>query len=562
MTSTIHPSDLLSAAKEHDEYLLALDEAKQWWSAEDKLTAVLTGLDDGTDTQANLDQAERWKRAEAMFDAQIIVGLRAYLVAEGRALPLPKPKPARTAESKPSVPDTPQTPRPAAVAPVQPETASSTSPSSVPPRAPIMPPVPVGHLTPSARPKPDPAPAGTAAVAASAKSDPAVEKPDETDATPISAWRKRRKKKRDTPVADEPTSAKNDTPPPASPSSQLAAPSRPTASAPAARPVQPPSSAGPVRPSTPSTQPTRTGATFSGHIAAGRPGPSFDRPHARAPQPTTKPANGAGKPPTPRQPILAPSIGKTAPSIGSPPKQPAATVTAPPSGAAIAPSTVTAPPSAGQVKGVRTFTGPERPTAKVSETRAPGGKDQSKQDRPGTEVLGESSDPAKARTTQKRKGNFLIGAGAVLLFVSLLGALFLRTSGTSDVTDAAETTETDLAVAASSAADPVAAIDDGATQISEATAAAPAAVGAPFVTFTNCGPDRATGFVENPLATAVTTDIMIEFSDGTGQFNPVTLQLDVPAGETTTIDVPISGLSSDASKLQCMAFVRQFVEAS
>jgi len=164
---------------------------------------------------------------------------------------------------------------------------------------------------------------------------------------------------------------------------------------------------------------------------------------------------------------------------------------------------------------------------------------------------------APVRSAQHRKGNFLIGAGAVLLFVSLLGALFLRTSGT---TDGNQTDSTDVAVAAD-AADSSDDTDAAPAQSVDTAASPRASATAPFVTFTNCGPERATGFVDNPLATAATIDVMIEFSDGAGQFNPVTLQLDVPGGDTATIDVPISALSSNASKLQCMAFVRQFEAA-
>lgn len=86
-------NELLVAAKAHDDYLLALDEAKRWWNAEDSLSAVISALDDGIDGGAELDgNADRWSRASVVFGDDVIAGLRDYLVTEGRAEPLTPPQ--------------------------------------------------------------------------------------------------------------------------------------------------------------------------------------------------------------------------------------------------------------------------------------------------------------------------------------------------------------------------------------------------------------------------------------------------------------------------------------
>lgn len=549
MTSTIQPSDLLSAAKEHDEYLLALDEAKQWWSAEDKLTAVLTGLDDGADSSATLDQTERWQRAAVMFDPQIIVGLRAYLVAEGRALPLPEPAPPRPPEPKPEPAAAPQPLLPARSVPVVPAAASAppivAKASAVAPSLPLTRPA-AGTVAP---PVVTPAEGNGADAAASA--------PKDSPATG-SSWRKRRKKQRaaaeSAAAATSALKAKVAAPTasqPAAPTKPMmgtfagrVAPTAPTTSSPAARTAKNPASKPPILGgAAPAPVPTKPAAPNGNRGAAIAPAKPAAATGIKAP---VNPPSGPTDVKAPARPAAAPNTGKAPAAAPNGSKAPAAPTGTKAATAPVRPKA--APPASATAAATRLSTKLDLSTGQPPSTKAKI-----------TDLVDDADTATPLRSTQHRKGNFLIGAGAVLLFASLLGALFLRTSGTSETpsTDTAS-----VAAAAATAADPSTDTDNAETPATDAATTIRSSATAPFVTFSSCGPERATGSVENPLATGATIDVMIEFSDGVGQFNPVSLQLDVAAGETASINVPISASSSDASKLQCMAFVRQFEAAN
>jgi len=358
------------------------------------------------------------------------------------------------------------------------------------------------------------------------KADAVIERPA-TKARAGRPWRRRRKKEQaearvDTPGPKSEESARSKMPPVKGPGALTDPRSKmPAVKGPGALTdprSKTPAVKGPA--SRPRSRPKNTTSSFAGSSFAGRvtppsaePKPNFDVPIGRTSGP-----NGPAAPTSPRRAPIPASVELTSSSGG-----------------------------------VKVATSPQ-----TYEARDSGAPDDS-QSAPAVRPVDRPDDLASATPgSQHRKGNFLIGAGAVLLFISLLGALFLRTSGTDEVLPPDQ-----AAVAAAAAAVPVS--DTAAEPVADTTAAQAAEVVtnpgrtvAPIVTFNNCGPERAGGSVENPLATAATIHVIVEFSDGLGSFNPVSLQLKVAAGETRAIDVPISGVSADASQLQCMGFVQEF----
>jgi len=547
VTSTIDTSDLLSAAKEHDDYLLALDEAKQWWTAEDKLSAVLAGLGEADDGSSTLEQLDRWDRATEMFDEQVVIGLRSYLVAEGRALPLPtKPEPVALQPVRGLSPSSPKDRKPpartapsraaqgsGAAASTPPVAQGLSKPASAPPVArnsgtPIVaPPVARGSGTPivappvARGPRPSPSLATTprpeSAAARRARSKPldlkvppseasapdAGSQPDRPDAKPRMgmSWRERRRRKQkggDGAKADvNEREAKN-------------------------REVK-------------TKKSDVKGSEVKNGAGAKRDGGAPSKsPAKRSPAPLKS---------SPLKGLVEPAqAGATRPRRSNtearhPPR--------PRLGTEATLEREAQRPSADPCARARATFGAHRPSDRNA---APNSRQSQR-------LTHRRGSEARHRAGRSARCSSITEPGVAAPQGKLphrrrRSPAFHLTVGTDETATAAAAT-TDSSGFDTADSPPVDAAN------SAVTSPAPTAVN-PFVTFSSCGPERAAGSVENPLGIAATIDVMVEFFDGTGQFSPVSLQLDVPGGETAAIDVPITGIATDASKLQCMAFVRGF----